>query len=229
MYVRINESSLVSDVFEEIFERIKQKLDADDEIREATLKATRNSIRLCQEAVRSIHRKEFEIARGKLEEASNLILELENNIKNKNPELYYKGSVLMMHQEFVEASLLLILIEDKTKIPSPEALNVSHYAYLSGLGDVIGELRRHSLDAIRDENFLEAERSLNTMEEIFNLLRTLDYPEGLIPGIRRKVDVARSLIEKTRSDLTYFKHGKTLVNKMNQLLESLKKSDSGKE
>jgi translin len=216
MYVRINESSLVSDVFEEIFERIKQKLDADDEIREATLKATRNSIRLCQEAVRSIHRKEFEIARGKLEEASNLILELENNIKNKNPELYYKGSVL-------------ILIEDKTKIPSPEALNVSHYAYLSGLGDVIGELRRHSLDAIRDENFLEAERSLNTMEEIFNLLRSLDYPEGLIPGIRRKVDVARSLIEKTRSDLTYFKHGKTLVNKMNQLLESLKKLDSGKE
>ncbi|HUX99045.1 MAG TPA: hypothetical protein VMV49_05790 [Candidatus Deferrimicrobium sp.] len=219
----------MSDVFEEIFEKIKQRLDVDDEIRESTLKSTRNSIRLCQEAVRSIHRKEFKIAHEKLEEASNLIQELENNIKNKSPELYYKGSVLTMHQEFVEAALFLKLIEDKTEIPKPETLNVSYYAYLLGLGDLIGELRRYSLDAIRDENFDEAERSLNTMEEIFNLLHMLDYPEGLIPGIRRKVDVARSLIEKTRSDLTYFKHGKTLVNKMNQLLESLKKLDSGKE
>jgi translin len=219
----------VKSLFEEIFETIRQKLDADDEVRESSLKASRKSVRLSQEAVSAIQRGDFESARASLDECAKLILELNINLKNNSPEIYYKGNVMTMHQEYVEAALLFALIEGTTEIQGPEALNVSSYAYIGGLGDLIGELRRYSLNAIKEEKFQESERGLRIMEEIYQLLRTLDYPEGMLPGVRRKVDIARSLIERTRSDLTYFKHGNDLVDKMDSLLDTLNKIDINKE
>ena len=216
-------------MFEGIFDNIKKKLDVDDKIREITLKISRKSIRNCQEAVRAIHRGEFESARQKLKESQELIQEVERNIKKVSPRLYYKGYVVDMQQEFVEASLFLTLIEKGTEIESPEVLNVSNFAYLHGVGDVIGELRRHALDAVRNEETQEAERALGLMEELYDLLRSLDYPDGLIPGIRRKVDISRSLIEKTRNDLAYFEHGNKLVTGMDQLLKKLKNQDTDSE
>jgi len=219
----------VKSLFEEIFEKIRQKLDADDEVRENSLKASRKSIRLSQEAVSAIQRGDFESARASLDECTQLIQELDANLKNNSPEIYYKGNVMTMHQEYVEAALLFALIEGTTEIQGPEMLNVSSYAYIGGLGDLIGELRRYSLNAIKEEKFQESERSLRIMEEIYQLLRTLDYPEGMLPGVRRKVDIARNLIERTRSDLTYFKHGNELRDKMDNLLEALNKIDINKE
>lgn len=213
-------------MFKVIFDNIKKKLDVDDEIREKTLKISRESIRFCQEAVRAIHRGEFDKAREKLKESNNLILEVERNIREVNPRLYYKGYIIDMQQEFVEASLFLSLIIGQKEIETPAILNVSNYAYLHGLGDVIGELRRHALDAVRNADNEESERMLDLMEEIYSMLLSLDYPEGLIPGIRRKIDIARSLIEKTRNDLAYFQHGNKLVNNMNQLLKKLKNQDT---
>ncbi len=209
-------------MFEDIFIKIKEKLDKDDEIRETVLKISRKSIRLSQEAVHAIHRREFERAREILNEAKKIHQEIEENIKKVSPRLYYKGYIVDMHQEFVEASLFLILIEGGTEIPDPKALNVSVYAYLQGLGDVVGELRRYILDAVRLENNEEADRCLRLMEELYVSLLTLDYPEGLIPGIHRKVDIARGLIEKTRNQLSYFQHGNKLVKSMNELQETLK-------
>ena len=216
-------------MFKGIFDNIKKKLDVDDKIRETTLKISRKSIRNCQEAVRAIHRGEFESARQKLKESQELIQEVYRNIKKVSPRLYYKGYVVDMQQEFVEASLFLTLIEKGTEIESPEVLNVSNFAYLHGVGDVIGELRRHALDAVRNEDTQEAERALGLMEELYDLLRSLDYPDGLIPGIRRKVDISRSLIEKTRNDLAYFGHGNKLVTGMDQLLKKLKNQDTDSE
>ena len=216
-------------MFEGIFDNIKKKLDVDDKIRETTLKISRKSIRNCQEAVRAIHRGEFKSARQKLKESQELIQEVERNIKKVSPRLYYKGYVVDMQQEFVEASLFLTLIEKGTEIESPEVLNVSNFAYLHGVGDVIGELRRHALDAVRNGETQEAERALGLMEELYDLLRSLDYPDGLIPGIRRKVDISRSLIEKTRNDLAYFEHGNKLVTGMDQLLKKLKNQDTDSE
>lgn len=216
-------------MFEGIFDNIKKKLDVDDKIRETTLKISRKSIRNCQEAVRAIHRGDFESARQKLKESQELIQEVERNIKKVSPRLYYKGYVVDMQQEFVEASLFLTLIEKGTEIESPEVLNVSNFAYLHGVGDVIGELRRHALDAVRSGETQEAERALGLMEELYDLLRSLEYPDGLIPGIRRKVDISRSLIEKTRNDLAYFEHGNKLVTGMDQLLKKLKNQDTDSE
>jgi translin len=216
-------------MFEEIIERIRQKLDVDDDVRENSLKATRKSVRLCQEAVASIQRDDFEAARKNLDECTQMLRDFDQSLRTECPEIYYKGNIMTMQQEYVEAALLLALMEGKTEIQGPEALNVSVYAYLGGLGDTVGELRRYSLRAIRQERFEQAEKCLKLMEELYDLLHTLDYPEGLLPGLRRKVDVARSLIEKTRTDLTYFQHGKDLVTKMDRLIERLDKFELKKE
>ncbi|MHA1648748.1 MAG: haloacid dehalogenase [Candidatus Helarchaeota archaeon] len=213
-------------MFQKIFEKIIKKLEIDDEVRENTLKVTRKAVRLSQDAVRATHRREFKKAKENLKEVRKLIDEVEKNIKELSPHLFYKGYVTVMHQEFVEASLFLALVQKNTEMQGPEALNVSEYAYLEGLGDLIGELRRYSIDAMRNEDFQEAEWSLGVMEQIYDLLITLDYPEGLVPGIRRKTDIARSLIEKTKSDFHYLLHGNKLVTSINRLLEKLKNIDS---
>ena len=74
--------------------------------------------------------------------------------------------------------------------------------YLHGLGEVVGELRRRLLDHLRREDFSEAERLLEIMDEVVDLLAALDYPDGMTAGLRRKTDVARSIAERSRSDLT---------------------------
>ncbi|MFX1295393.1 MAG: haloacid dehalogenase [Promethearchaeota archaeon] len=213
-------------MFEEIFKKIRKELDIDDELRETTLKVSRKSVRFSQEAVRAIHRGELEKARENLKKARSLIQDVEKNIKDASPQLYYKGYVLIMHQEFVEGSLFLSLIEGEKEIQGPESLQVSNYAYLQGLGDLIGELRRYSIDAMRNDNLQRAKNYLENMKEIYDSLITLDYPEGLISGIRRKVDIARSLIEKTKNDLAYLQFGNKLVDNINKLIEKLKNTDS---
>ncbi|MHA1266779.1 MAG: haloacid dehalogenase [Candidatus Helarchaeota archaeon] len=215
-------------MFKKIFDQIKEKLDIEDNIRETTLKLSRQSIRFTQEAIKAIHRREFNNAKEKLGEARELIQEVETNIKEISPRLYYKGYVTDMQQEFVEASVFMRLLEGDDEIPGPNELKVSNYAYLQGLGEVIGELRRHALDSIRYDDVQEAERCLKYMEDIFSLLLTLDYPEGLIPGIRRKTDIARSLIEKTRDDIAYFSHGNKLIGYMDRVLKKLKRLDENK-
>lgn len=103
-------------------------------------------------------------------------------------------------QEYSEVSVLESLLKEE-KIPSPEELRVEYAAYLNGLGDVVGELRRHVLDLIRKESFEKAEVFLGTMENIHAILMDFDYPDAITGGLRRKTDVSRSLIEKTRGDV----------------------------
>jgi len=47
-----------------------------------------------------------------------------------------------------------------------------------------------------------AERVLATLEDMYGLLVTMDYPDAITMNLRRATDVARSLIEKTRGDLS---------------------------
>ena len=71
------------------------------------------------------------------------------------------------------------------------------------MADLVGELRRYCLEHLRESSALsEANRAMEVMDDLYDNLITLDYPSGLIPGVRRKTDVARSLVEKTRGDLT---------------------------
>ncbi|MFX1236942.1 MAG: translin family protein [Promethearchaeota archaeon] len=195
-----------------IFSRITRKLDEVDQTREEILKLSRQMVRDCSVAIKSIHRKDFE-AYGELitiikEKHENLL-----NLVQKNPA-FFSNYVKTPEQEYVEAICLFSIIKNE-EVPGPEECNISEVNYLLGLADVIGELRRYILDKIRVGDIENIENILNVMEDIYTYLFALDYPKGITQDLRRKTDIARNLIERTRGEIS-------LTIQMDNLKKSLK-------
>ena len=186
-----------------IFNDIREQIEQDDILREKIIKLSRQSIRKCSESIRATHRREVENSATLLTEVKDLINQINSNIPESR---LFENNASTAYQEFVEALLLHHFVFSKEELPiipfkdvSPQ---ISYVAYLHGLCDLVGELRRYILDSIRLDEINEGERALNLMDEIFSQLVTLDYPNALVPGIRRKTDLIRSLLEKSRGDLT---------------------------
>jgi translin len=116
-------------------------------------------------------------------------------------EIYYDGYTQDALKEFAEAMIVFSLTADGV-LPTPEELGLEYATYLKGMAEAVGELRRRCLDSLRLADFQEAERMLSYMDEIFAVLVTMDYPDAITGGLRRLTDIARSLIERTRGDLT---------------------------
>jgi len=181
---------------------IQQNFEAKDRARETGLALSREVVRTCGTAIRHIHRGDFENAVQLLEKARSSLQLIDSRLAGY-PDIYYGGFVEHAQQEFVECAVVYNLLCEKTEtIPSPEELGVGYTAYLHGLGDVIGELRRHILDLIRHDMPGDGELFLDIMDDIYSTLMMFDYPDAMTRGLRRKTDVARSLIERTRGDLT---------------------------
>jgi translin len=87
-------------------------------------------------------------------------------------------------------------------LPTPEELGVRYAAYLHGMGEAVGEMRRHLLDMIRKGDISDCEQILSDMDDIYGILVTMDFPDGLTYGLRRTTDIVRGILEKTRGDLT---------------------------
>ncbi len=195
-----------------IFSEITRNLDEIDHYREEILKLSREMVRDCSVAIKSIHRNEFEAYEeimGAIKNKHDRLLILVQN----NPS-FFSTYLKTPEQEYVEAKCLFSIIKNKS-IPGPRECNVSDVNYLLGLADVLGELRRYILDKIRLGNIDNIEETLNLMEDIYTYLFALDYPKGITQDLRRKTDVARSLIEKTRGDIS-------LTIQMNRFKESFK-------
>ena len=204
---------------ESIITRIVRYLDDQYDLRELTLTLSRDIVRLSGQAIKLIHRLDFDNSAKKIEEAKAKLDEINEKIV-KYPEFKEKGFISSAFQEYTEAKLLFSLLKDD-KFISSEDLGVPHVPYLLGLGDLVGELRRHSLDSIRREEVAKAEKLLDIMEEVYIQLVALDYPDALISGLRHKCDVARSLVEKTRGDITLALQNKQLIKKVENLSELL--------
>ena len=190
-------------MFEEISARIRDNFEAKDSIREDGLKISREIVRECRAATFSLHSGNFEKANNCIKTAENLLEKLEVIFKG-HADIYYAGYVEHSQQEYSEASILRSLLVEEGEIksiPSPDDLKVEYAAYLNGLGDLVGELRRHVLDLIRRDSFEKAEIFLGLMEDIHATLMDFDYPDAITKGLRRKTDVSRGLIEKTRGDV----------------------------
>jgi len=129
-----------------------------------------------------------------------MVLEV-NGLLTNFPDLYYSGYVGNAQTEYAEVSILNAVLHGE-KIPTPGQLQVDNAAYLNGAGDVVGELRRHVLDLIRRGRPGEGEQFLDLMDELYTALMSFDYPDAITHGLRKKTDVARSLVERTRGDLT---------------------------
>jgi len=159
----------------------------------------RRATRLSKQAILFMHQERFDEARELLKEASELLAKLDE-VSNDYPELVYTGLVNAAFEEYVEAHALLTLIKEERFI-NPEELGIPSVSYLLGLSDVIGELRRRTLDSLRREDVETAEYCMQKMEQIYVELTAMDDAYLLVPGLRRKCDVARRVIEATRGDL----------------------------
>ena len=179
---------------------VRQELEAKHAAREAALLQSRTLVRTCANAIRAVHRQEWETARGLLDEARASCLALRQALQD-HPDLYYAGYVQDAEKEYVEASVTYATVRGE-RLPTPADLGVSAAVYLNGLGEAVGELRRYLLDRLRLDELVEGEVLLSHMDDIYSLLVTVDYPDALTGGLRRTTDTVRSILEKTRGDLT---------------------------
>jgi translin len=186
--------------FNEIIENTRKNFDERTRVRDETLVQARTLTRLSAHTIRAIHRDEHEEAAELLNEAHLLVLKMQRDLASY-PDLYFTGYTQDAIKEFAEATLTCALIENR-RLPRPDELGIEYATYVNGLAETIGEMRRKCLDILRQGYSEEAERLLNTMDEIYNFLVTLDYPDAITSGLRRQTDLVRGIIERTRADLT---------------------------
>ena len=186
--------------FQEIVDNTRKIFDERTRVRDETLVKARQLTRLAALTIRAIHRSEFMQAQEMLNEAHLLVLNMQRDLASY-PDLYHAGYTQDAIKEFAEANLTFALIGNQ-RLPRPEDLGIEYPTYVNGLAETIGELRRRCLDILRQGYSEEAERLLNTMDEIYNFLVTMDYPDAITNGLRRQTDLVRGIIERTRADLT---------------------------
>ena len=204
---------------ESIADRIRQKFDLRTAKRDEALKQARQLTRACSLAIRGVHRDDKEAMETNLAEAQKLADKLRDELKGY-PDLYYAGYTQDSLKEFVEANVTCALLQSQPLL-TPEDLGVEDATYLNGLAEVVGELRRRTLDILRSGYSQEAERLLGHMDEIYSVLVTMDYPDAITNGLRRQTDLVRGIIEKTRGDVTFSLRGEHLTEAIRNLSSQL--------
>ena len=184
----------------EFVEDARQILDARFKARERGLADSRKAIRASANGIRALHRDEWEKAESLLDEARGLLEGIGEAIGG-HPELAGAAFLSDAAKEYAEGRITQAIFRGES-IPSFADLNVDPVPYLHGLGEAVGEMRRRLLDLLRSEQLEEAEQLLEAMDQIVDLLAEIDYPDGMTGGLRRTTDVSRSLVERSRSDLT---------------------------
>jgi translin len=207
---------------EDIADRIRQNFDVRTAKRDEALKLARQLTRTCSLSIRAVHRDDKEAMESNLAEAHSLADRLRNELKGF-PDLFYAGYTQDALKEFVEANVTCALIQSQ-RLQTPEELLVEDATYLNGLAEVIGELRRRTLDILRSGYSEEAERLLGHMDEIYSVLVTIDYPDAITNGLRRQTDLVRGIIEKTRGDVTLSLRGQNLTEAIRKLSAQLNDS-----
>lgn len=185
---------------ESIIPRILDHFAAKNAAREQALAASRAIIRMSANAIRAVHRGEFDQAEALLDEARRIRDEAVAALEG-HADVYHAGFLHDAQKEYAEARTTLALLRGGA-IPSPEELGVEYPAYLNGIAEAVGEMRRMILDRLRAGNFEGCEEILDAMDDIYSVLVTIDYPDAMTGGLRRTTDQTRGILEKTRGDLT---------------------------
>jgi translin len=197
-----------------ILKEVKEELTQKDKVRENAQQNMRKATSLSKQAILLMHQKKHEEARKLVDKAKEIISKLQGLAKEQ-PDIIYSGMFNAALQEYSEANILLGLIQE-SRFVTPDEVNVPALDYVLGLADVIGEYRRLALDALREGDAEKGEECLKTMDEIYIELMAMDEAYMLVPGLRRKCDIARRIIEITRGDITQEVRRKALENHLKQ-------------
>jgi translin len=185
---------------EPIIEEIRAEFEAKSAVRDSALQRSRTLIRYCANAIRAVHRGDFAEAENLLatarESAREMVADLE-----PYPDLYHAGYTQDALKEYVEAQMVYAFIRNG-HLPTPSELGVPSPAYLKGLAEAASELRRHSLDLMRQNELRRSEEMLGIMDDVYSQLMTVDFPDAITGGLRRTTDMLRGVVQRTRGDQT---------------------------
>lgn len=193
-----------------IVDRIRDELEARSDARDQAIRRSRTLIRYCANSIRAMHRGEFDEARDLLKTALEAAQQMVEDVATY-PDVYHAGYTQDALKELVEAFAVYALLR-REPMPGPDALGVEvdYPAYLNGLVEAASELRRSILDTIRRGNLERGEILLEDMEDLYVAMTTIDFPDAVTGGLRRKTDTLRAVLERTRGDLTVTKQQEQL-------------------
>jgi translin len=210
-----------------LLKEIKQDLTEKEKIREEAHLNMRKATSLSKQAILLSHQQRSDEAHKQLEKAQEVITFLKG-LANEYPSMIYGGMFSAALQEYSEACIFVKLIEED-RFVTPEEIGVPRVDFVLGLADVVGEYRRSALDALREGNVAKGEKCLQTMDEIYVGLEALDEAYMLVPGLRRKNDVSRRIIESTRGDLTQEVRRKALEESLRKFEKNILKKKERKQ
>ena len=204
---------------DEFADEAREQLESIHRDRESAYTTSREIVQAASATIKAVHRGEFDEAGGQVARTRELYERMMAAV-HASPEIGYSGFVGDAAREYAEAAQVLALIADDD-LPGPADIGVDSADWLNGLGDTVGELRRHVIDLIRRDEVAEAEKYLEMMDEIYQTIMSFDYPESVTKGLRRRSDQARGAVERTRGDLTNALRQSRLEKRMRQLEEAL--------
>lgn len=182
---------------------ITGRLQTKNQARDRALVDSRQLVRRAANAIRALHRREFDAAESNLAEGQEMLASTRASLEG-HPDIYWAGYVQDSQKEFAEAHLVAAMIRN-LPLPGPTDLGVEGAPYLNAMAEAASEMRRYVLDIMRTgepDDMVEAERALGLMDDVYTALITVDYPDQITGGLRRTCDALRAVLERTRGDLT---------------------------
>lgn len=210
----------ISRPLDAIMEHVRSDFASKNDAREKALPLCREAIRYSANAIRAVHRNDFATAQDLVGKAGAQVATAKKSLEG-HADIYHAGFVHDSQKEFAEASITLALIAGR-ELPTPRQLDVELPAYLNGMGEAVGELRRHLLDTLRGGDVAQCEEWLRAMDEMYGVLVTIDYPDAMTGGLRRTTDNVRGILEKTRGDLTLSVQQRELIQRLDAFGAKLK-------
>jgi translin len=177
-------------------DQINEDLKNVEERREILIKGSRDVVMFCSKSIIALHRNEIEEAQNKMNQAKIMLDESRQYAKTD-----LNRYIIVAEQELVEAYALKSVVQD-SPLPDVNELNVSGSSYITGLLDCIGEIKRMVYDRMRLGRAEDAARLFTTMQDIYGAVYPFAVYDNLVSGIRRKLDVAKMLIEDIRAVVT---------------------------
>ena len=186
-----------------------------EERREVLIKGTRDVITLCSRSIVALHRNRIEEAENKMHQAKVMLDEFRQYAK---ADLY--KYITVAEQEIVEAYGLKSIVQDSS-LPSMRELNVSGPSYITGLLDCIGEIKRMVYDKMRAGRAEDATKLFSLMQDIYSAVYPFAVYDHLVSGMRRKLDVAKMLIEDIRAVVTEETRREVMIKAIDNLEKKL--------